>query len=34
MKVENMVVFVKTFDYYHLKFSFGNFFQLSYKNLK
>ena len=26
VKVENMLVFVKTFDYYHHKFNFGNFF--------
>ena len=25
-KVEKMVVFVKTFDHYHHKFNFGNFF--------
>ena len=27
VKVEKMVVFVKTFDHYHRKFNFGNFFQ-------
>ena len=26
VKVENMLVFVKTFDYYHHKFNFSNFF--------
>ena len=26
VKVEKIVVFVKTFDYYHQKFNFGNFF--------
>ena len=26
LKVEKMVVFVKTFDYYHHKFNFDNFF--------
>ena len=26
VRVEKMVVFVKTFDHYHHKFSFGNFF--------
>ena len=31
VKVENMEVFAKTFDYYHDKFNFGNFFQLSCK---
>ena len=33
VKVEKMVVFVKTFDHYHYKFNFGNFFRLQ-KNLK
>ena len=26
VKVENMLVFVKTFDYHRHKFNFGNFF--------
>ena len=37
MKVEKMVAFVKTFDHYHHKFNFGNFFSCSVKlqkNLK
>ena len=28
VKVEKMVVFVKTFDQHHYKFNFGNFFRL------
>ena len=28
VKVEKMVVFVKTFDHYDHKFNFGNFFRL------
>ena len=31
VKVEKMVVFVKTFDYYHHKFNFGNFFSCPVK---
>ena len=31
VKVEKMVVFAKTFDYYHHKFSFGNFFSCPVK---
>ena len=31
MKVEKMVVFVKTFDYNHHRFNFGNFFSCPVK---
>ena len=31
VELEIMVVFVKTFDYYHDKFNFGKFFQLPCK---
>ena len=34
VKIEKMVVFLKTFDHYHHKFDFGNFFQLSCKTVK
>ena len=34
MKVQKMVVSVKTYDYYHHKFNFGNFFQLPCKTVK
>ena len=33
-KVEKVLVFVKTFDYYHHKFNFGNFFNCPVKLLK
>ena len=33
-KVEKVVVFVKTFDCYHHKFNFGNFFNCPVKLLK
>ena len=31
VKIEKMVVSVKTFDYYNHKFNFGNFFSCSVK---
>ena len=31
MKAEKMLVFVKTFDHYHHKFNFGNFFSCPVK---
>ena len=34
VKIEKMVVFLKTSDYYHHKFNFGIFFQLSCKTVK
>ena len=34
VKIEKMVAFVKTFDYYHHKFDFGNIFQLSCKTVE
>ena len=34
VKDEKMVLFVKSFGYYHRKFNFGNFFQLSCKTVK
>ena len=34
VKVEKMVVFIKTFDYYRHKFNFGSFFSCPVKNLK
>ena len=34
VKIEKMVAFVKTFEYYHHKFDFGNIFQLSCKTVE
>ena len=34
VKDEKMVLFVKSFGYYHRKFNFGNFFQRSCKTVK